>query len=45
MGIPTLDGLGVLGGGGHTLTEHLVVDSLPQRGRLFAGLLATVGAP
>ena len=43
MGIPTLDGLGVLGGGGHTLEEHLVVDSLVQRGRLFAGLLAGIG--
>ena len=45
MGVPTLDGLGVLGGGGHTLAEHIVVDSLVQRGRLFAGLLATVDAP
>ena len=43
MGVPTLDGLGVLGGGGHTLEEHLVVDSLVQRGRLMAGLLAGVG--
>jgi glutamate carboxypeptidase len=42
MGIPTLDGLGVLGGGGHTLEEHLVVDSLARRGRLVAGLLATL---
>ncbi len=42
MGIPTLDGLGVLGGGGHTLGEHLLVDSLVTRGRLLAGLLATV---
>jgi glutamate carboxypeptidase len=41
MGVPTLDGLGVLGGGGHTLEEHIVVDSLVQRGRLMAGLLAT----
>jgi glutamate carboxypeptidase len=40
LGIPTLDGLGVLGGGGHTLEEHLVVDSLARRGRLMAGLLA-----
>ncbi|HEX8664778.1 MAG TPA: M20/M25/M40 family metallo-hydrolase [Beijerinckiaceae bacterium] len=42
MGVPTLDGLGVLGGGGHTLEEHLVVDSLARRGRLMAGLLATL---
>jgi glutamate carboxypeptidase len=42
MGIPTLDGLGVLGGGGHTLEEHLLLDSLARRGRLMAGLLATL---
>ena len=40
--VATLDGLGVQGGGGHTLEEHLVVDSLMQRGRLMAGLLATL---
>ena len=39
MGIPTLDGLGVRGGGVHTLEEHIVVDSLAERARLFAGLL------
>jgi glutamate carboxypeptidase len=42
MGIPTLDGLGVLGAGGHTLEEHLLIDSLITRGRLLAGLLATL---
>ncbi len=42
MGVPTLDGLGVLGAGGHTLEEHLLVDSLVTRGRLLAGLLATL---
>lgn len=42
MGIATLDGLGALGQGTHTLTEHLEVESLAQRGRLFAGLLATL---
>ena len=41
-GIPTLDGLGVLGAGGHTLEEHLLIDSLVSRGRLLAGLIATV---
>ncbi len=41
MGIPTLDGLGVLGAGGHTLEEHLLIDSLVTRGRLLAGLMAT----
>jgi glutamate carboxypeptidase len=42
MGVPTLDGLGVLGGGGHTLEEHIMVESLVRRGRLMAGLLATL---
>ena len=38
-GIPSLDGLGLLGAGYHTLEEHIEVESLPQRGRLIAGLL------
>lgn len=41
-GIPTLDGLGMRGGGGHTLQEHIEVDCLAERGRLMAGLLATL---
>lgn len=40
MGVATLDGLGVLGAGAHTLDEHIVVGSLAARGRLFAGVLA-----
>jgi glutamate carboxypeptidase len=42
MGIATLDGLGALGQGYHTLAEYLEIDSLLQRGRLFAGLLAAL---
>ncbi|MBE9606373.1 M20/M25/M40 family metallo-hydrolase [Acetobacteraceae bacterium H6797] len=42
MGIPTLDGLGVQGAGIHTLEEHVRLDSLVPRARLFAGLLARV---
>jgi len=42
MGVPTLDGLGVLGGGIHTLEEHLLVSSLVPRARLLAGLLMTL---
>ncbi len=42
MGIATLDGLGVQGDGAHTLDEHIVVDSLASRGRLMAGLLASL---
>ena len=39
MGILTLDGLGVQGAGGHTLEEHLLLDSLVPRAKLLAGLL------
>jgi len=40
VGIATLDGLGAIGKGYHTLEEYIEVDSLVTRGRLFAGLLA-----
>jgi glutamate carboxypeptidase len=40
MGIATLDGLGAIGKGYHTLEEYIEVESLVARGRLFAGLLA-----
>jgi glutamate carboxypeptidase len=40
MGLATLDGLGAIGKGYHTLEEYIEVDSLVTRGRLFAGLLA-----
>ncbi|MEH6645664.1 M20/M25/M40 family metallo-hydrolase [Sulfitobacter sp.] len=39
MGIASLDSLGVLGAGLHTLNEHIFVDSLVQRAKLMAGLL------
>jgi glutamate carboxypeptidase len=42
MAIPTLDGLGVRGADAHTLNEHIEVGSLAERGRLMAGLLATL---
>ncbi len=40
MCIPTLDGLCVRGADMHTLGEFIEVDSLVERGRLMAGLLA-----
>ena len=42
MGVPTLDGLGVRGADMHTLNEYIEVESLGERGRLMAGLLATL---
>jgi len=41
MGVPTLDGLGVLGAGAHTLGEYIRDDSILPRARLLAGLLST----
>jgi glutamate carboxypeptidase len=40
MGIATLDGLGLRGADFHTLNEHIEIDSLVERARLMAGLLA-----
>ncbi|WP_340108126.1 M20/M25/M40 family metallo-hydrolase [Pikeienuella sp. HZG-20] len=42
LGFPTLDGLGVEGGGIHTLNEHINVPTLESRGRIMAGMLATL---
>jgi glutamate carboxypeptidase len=42
LGIATLDGLGVQGAGAHTLEEHIEVQSLAERGKLIAGLLAVL---
>jgi glutamate carboxypeptidase len=39
MGIPTLDGMGPQGDGLHALNEHVVLNSLPQRSTLVAGIL------
>lgn len=39
MGIPTLDGLGPQGDGLHALHEHVVINSLPTRAALMAGML------
>ena len=38
-GVPTLDGLGPSGAGAHARTEHLLVEDLPRRAALLAGLL------
>jgi len=42
LGVPTLDGLGAIGGGAHSVVEHVVVRSLPVRAALLAGLLASL---
>ncbi|MEP6820525.1 MAG: M20 family metallopeptidase [bacterium] len=42
MGIPVLDGLGIDGDGAHATHEHILIDDIPRRGALLAGLIATL---
>jgi glutamate carboxypeptidase len=42
LGVPTLDGLGVVGDGAHSPREHVVISKLAERAALIAGLLATL---
>jgi glutamate carboxypeptidase len=42
LGVPTLDGLGAVGGGAHARDEHVLVGPLPFRAALLAGLISTV---
>lgn len=42
LGVPTLDGLGAIGNGAHSVVEHVVIRSLPERATLLTGLLATL---
>jgi glutamate carboxypeptidase len=42
IGVPTLDGLGAVGGGAHALDEHLVAAELPRRTALLAALVQEV---
>jgi glutamate carboxypeptidase len=39
LGVPTLDGLGAVGNGGHSVDEHVVASMLPERTALLAALL------
>jgi glutamate carboxypeptidase len=42
LGLPTLDGLGALGEGAHASHESIVVEQLPLRTAVLAGLLQTL---
>jgi glutamate carboxypeptidase len=42
MGIPTIDGLGPIGGNDHAPTEYLEIDSIVPRTTLLAGLLLAI---
>ena len=42
LGVPVLDGLGIEGEGAHAAHEHIVADTIPLRGALLAGLIASL---
>jgi glutamate carboxypeptidase len=42
LGVPTLDGLGAVGGGAHAADEHVTIADLPWRAALLAGLLRRI---
>ena len=44
MGVPSLDGLGPIGGNDHAPTEYVDVDSIVPRTTLLAGLLLAIAA-
>ena len=43
LGVPTLDGLGPIGGNDHAPTEYLELDSIVPRTTLLAALLLSIG--
>lgn len=42
LGVPTLDGLGAVGEGAHARNESVLVDRLPERAALLAGLIEAI---
>jgi glutamate carboxypeptidase len=42
LGVPTLDGLGAVGGGAHADQEYIVVDAMAERAMLVAGLVEAI---
>jgi glutamate carboxypeptidase len=40
LGVPSLDGLGGVGDGPHSVDEYVLVDSLAERSALLAAVLA-----
>lgn len=41
-GAAVLDGLGIAGDGAHATHEHILLDDIPRRGALLAGLIASL---
>ncbi|KIP53184.1 M20 family metallopeptidase [Leucobacter komagatae] len=42
IGVPTLDGLGAVGGGAHAESEHVIVEEIEPRTRLLGALVANL---
>jgi glutamate carboxypeptidase len=40
VGVPTLDGMGAVGGGAHADHEHVLVETMPDRARLVAAVVS-----
>jgi glutamate carboxypeptidase len=44
LGVPTLDGMGVIGDGAHAQHEYVLLSSLPERAALLAAMLRSMDA-
>jgi glutamate carboxypeptidase len=42
LGVPTLDGLGPVGGGAHAREEHVLVEEMPRRAEMVARLVESL---
>jgi len=42
LGVPTLDGLGAVGEGAHATNESIIIEELPRRTAVLAGLIETL---
>jgi glutamate carboxypeptidase len=42
LGVPTLDGLGSVGGGAHARDEHVLIEEMPRRAEMVARLLESL---
>ncbi len=45
LGLPTLDGLGATGAGIHARHEHIIIEDIPLRAALVAGVIAKGNTP
>src|SRR5207302_9004579 len=44
LGIPTLDGIGAIGEGAHAVHESILIDRIPDREALLAGLTSAISS-